>query len=65
MPGRVISIRVAIGDVVQKGQVLATVEAMKMENPLKATRDGVISEVYVSGGDLVEAKAKLVLIESE
>ena len=47
MPGRVIAIRVAVGDLVEKGQILATVEAMKMENPLKAPREGVVEEICV------------------
>ena len=45
------------------GEELCVVEAMKMENPLKAPRQGVISEVCVSAGDLVEAKAVLLKLE--
>ncbi|MEC7987095.1 MAG: acetyl-CoA carboxylase biotin carboxyl carrier protein subunit [Myxococcota bacterium] len=59
MPGRVISILVSEGDTVSKGQIVATVEAMKMENPLKAPRDGVIASVDVAPGDLLEAKGVL------
>lgn len=51
MPGRVIEVCVQEGDVVSKGQIMVIVEAMKMENPLKATRDGVVSAVYVENGD--------------
>lgn len=65
MPGRVIEVCVQEGDVVSKGQIMVIVEAMKMENPLKATKDGVVSEIYVENGDLVEAKAKLLLIDTE
>lgn len=63
MPGRVISILVSVGDSVEKGQVVATVEAMKMENPLKAPRAGVIAAIEVSPGDLLEAKAVLLSLE--
>lgn len=65
MPGRVIEVCVQEGESVTKGQIVIIVEAMKMENPLKATKDGVVSEIFVSGGDLVEAKAKLLMIEGE
>ena len=65
MPGRVIEVCVKEGDAVSKGQIMVIVEAMKMENPLKATKDGVVSEIYVGNGDLVEAKAKLLLIDTE
>ena len=65
MPGRVTEVSVQEGERVEKGQVVIIVEAMKMENPLKATRTGVVSEIFVSGGELVEAKAKLLLIGDE
>ena len=50
MPGLIVSIAVAEGDTVQDGQVLCTVEAMKMENVLKAERAGVISKVRAKAG---------------
>lgn len=65
MPGRVIELCVELGQKISKGDIVVIVEAMKMENPLKATRDGIISDIYVQAGDLVEAKAKLVLIGEE
>ncbi len=45
MPGLIMSIAVAVGDVVHEGQTLATVEAMKMENILKADRGGVVKTI--------------------
>ncbi len=63
MPGRVVEVCVESGQKVSKGDVVIIVEAMKMENPLKATKDGLVTEVFVSGGDLVEAKQKLLIIE--
>jgi len=50
MPGLVVSIAVAVGDEVQEGQALATVEAMKMENILRAERRGVVKLVNASAG---------------
>jgi propionyl-CoA carboxylase alpha chain len=50
MPGLVVRINVAVGDEVQEGQALATVEAMKMENILKAERAGVVKAVKTSTG---------------
>ena len=53
MPGLIAQIMVAIGDDVQEGQALATVEAMKMENILKAERSGVVKTITaVVGGSL-------------
>ncbi|PLL12537.1 acetyl/propionyl-CoA carboxylase subunit alpha [Tabrizicola sp. TH137] len=50
MPGLVVKINVAEGDEVQEGQALATVEAMKMENILKAERRGVVKKIAASAG---------------
>jgi propionyl-CoA carboxylase alpha chain len=50
MPGLVVRINVAAGDEVQEGQALATVEAMKMENILKAERAGVVKAVKAVEG---------------
>jgi len=53
MPGLIVSIAVAVGDEVQEGQALATVEAMKMENTLRAERRGVVKSISaVQGGNL-------------
>jgi len=50
MPGLIVSVNVAVGDEVQMGQALCTVEAMKMENILKAERKGVVSKVNAVAG---------------
>ena len=50
MPGLVVKIMVAEGDEVQEGQALATVEAMKMENTLRAERQGVVKRVATQAG---------------
>jgi propionyl-CoA carboxylase alpha chain len=51
MPGLIVKVDVAVGDVVQEGQALCTVEAMKMENILRAERKGVVAKINASAGD--------------
>ncbi len=51
MPGLLVSVAVDVGDDVKSGEELAVVEAMKMENVLRAEKDGVISEVKAAAGD--------------
>jgi propionyl-CoA carboxylase alpha chain len=50
MPGLVVKINVAVGDEVQEGQALATVEAMKMENILRAEKKGVVKSINAQAG---------------
>jgi propionyl-CoA carboxylase alpha chain len=63
MPGKVIDLRVAVGDRVKAGQTLLVLEAMKMEHPMSATGDGVVTEVRVAQGDQVESGAVLLVVE--
>jgi len=63
MPGRVEKELVAPGDAVAARQPLVIVEAMKMENELRAPRAGTVASVRVSDGQSVEANAVLVVIE--
>ena len=51
MPGLLVSVAVAVGQEVKAGEELAVVEAMKMENVLRAERDGVIAAVHAEAGD--------------
>jgi propionyl-CoA carboxylase alpha chain len=51
MPGLVVKINVAVGDEVQDGQALCTIEAMKLENILRAERKGVVAKINASAGD--------------
>ncbi|MGG7568470.1 acetyl-CoA carboxylase biotin carboxylase subunit [Rhodovulum sp. DZ06] len=51
MPGLVVSINVEVGDEVQEGQALCTVEAMKMENVLRAEKKAVVSKINAAAGD--------------
>ncbi len=64
MPGRVLEIRVEVGQVVLAGQVVAVLEAMKMENHLSAAEDGTVSEIRVAAGDQVEKDTLLLVIEA-
>jgi biotin carboxyl carrier protein len=60
MPGRVVKVLVAPGDEIEAGMPIMVVEAMKMENELKATGPGRVAEVHVKAGATVEGNAKLV-----
>ena len=51
MPGLIVKVDVAVGDEVQDGQALCTVEAMKMENILRAEKKGIVSKVNAAAGD--------------
>ena len=60
MPATVIKVQVRAGDAVKKGDVVVVLEAMKMELPLRALGDGVVSVVRCREGELVQADAMLV-----
>ena len=63
MPGKVVRVLVKPGDEVKPKQGLVVIEAMKMENELKAARAGKVREVHVSEGQSVDAGAALVIVE--
>lgn len=63
MPGSVIKVNVAEGDVVTKGQSLLIFEAMKMENDLAAPCDGTVSQVNVKEGGVMAVGEVLIVIE--
>ncbi|PSM19270.1 pyruvate carboxylase [Nitratireductor sp. StC3] len=60
MPGVVSTLAVSAGQAIKAGDVLLSIEAMKMETALHAERDGVIAEVLVAAGDQIDAKDLLV-----
>jgi len=62
MPGKVVALLVEEGQAVEAGDGIVVVEAMKMENELKASRPGVVRVLHVGSGDAVEGGAKLVTI---
>lgn len=61
MPGVVSTLAVSAGQIVKAGDVLLSIEAMKMETALHAERDGTVSEVLVRAGDQIDAKDLLVV----
>jgi biotin carboxyl carrier protein len=63
MPGKVVRVLVKPGDQVKAKQGLVVVEAMKMENELRAARDGRVREVSAAEGQSVDAGAVLVVVE--
>ena len=63
MPGLVTNILVSIGDEVKKGDNLIVLEAMKMENNLKAEQDAVIKDIIVEKGNSVEKNQLLIIFE--
>lgn len=63
MPGRVVAVLASVGDEIKKGQGLLVVEAMKMQNEVKAGRDGVVIEIRVATGDTVSAGQILARLE--
>jgi 3-methylcrotonyl-CoA carboxylase alpha subunit len=63
MPGKVISVDVAAGEVVAKGQKLMVLEAMKMEHALTAPFDGVVEELNAVAGAQVQVEALLAQIK--
>jgi biotin carboxyl carrier protein len=63
MPGKIVKVLVKPGDHVTAKQGLIVIEAMKMENELRAARDGQVKDIHVAEGDLVEAGRLLTVIE--
>lgn len=62
MPGLVVTVPVAEGEEVKKGQVLLILESMKMQNELKSPRDGTVGRIRVRAGESVEQKQTLLSI---
>jgi biotin carboxyl carrier protein len=63
MPATVVDVQVAAGDAVTRGDVLITLEAMKMELPIRAPRDARVRSVGCRAGDLVQPGVPLVELE--
>ena len=62
LPGVIIDIKVKVGDTVKTGTEVAVLEAMKMENSIEATSDGIVTSVNVSKGDSVLEGAPIITI---
>ena len=63
LPGVILNVKVNVGDAVKKGDTIMILEAMKMENAIKADRDGKIASISVKQGESVLEGAALVTIE--
>jgi acetyl/propionyl-CoA carboxylase alpha subunit len=64
MPATVVRVDAAPGDRVRKGDSLIILEAMKMELPVRAPADGIVTAIHCKAGDLVKAGAPLVELEA-
>jgi len=62
MPGLVVAIPVSEGQEIRKGQVILILESMKMQNELKAPRDGTVGRIRVKPGESVEQKQTLLSV---
>ena len=62
IPGAVSRLNVKVGDTVEKNQTLVTIEAMKMETPVKAPQDGTVATVDVAKGESVDSGKVLVTL---
>jgi len=63
MQGKLIRFKVAVGDTVKKGDIVAEIEAMKMKNPIPSPGDGKVKEIKVASGDRISAGQVLMVLE--
>jgi biotin carboxyl carrier protein len=63
LPGKIIHVEVTVGNTVQEGGVICTIEAMKMENPILSPVKASVTEVAVATGQIVKTGQKLAVIE--
>ncbi len=63
MPGKVVDLLVNVGDAIEPGQVVAILEAMKMENEIRAATAGKVTHVHVKPGENIDIGALLVRID--
>jgi len=63
MNGNILSVLVSVGDIIEEGDEIVILEAMKMESPIKSTVSGTVTEVEVSQGDNVETGHILIIID--
>ena|SRR6266508_534656 len=63
MPGKVVKLLVKLGDEVAAGQGVAVIEAMKMENEMRAGRAGKVAAIHVTEGQALESQAQVITIE--
>jgi biotin carboxyl carrier protein len=63
MPGKIISIKVKAGDTVSQNQIVAVLEAMKMENEIQSDVAGTVQSVSVKAGESVEGGQVLLVVQ--
>lgn len=63
MPGQIMAINVAVGDAVNVKDILGTIEAMKMEQPIPCPKAGTVKEILVAVGDKVKSGQALFNVE--
>ena len=63
MGGKVIDVKVKVGDAINEGDEIVILEAMKMELPIAAEAAGTVKEVKCNQGDTVEAEGVLIVLE--
>lgn len=63
LPGKVLAVDVAVGNTVDEGGVICTIEAMKMENPILSPVNGSVKELAINPGQIVKTGEKLAVIE--
>ncbi|HIA43994.1 MAG TPA: biotin/lipoyl-binding protein, partial [Gammaproteobacteria bacterium] len=65
MPGKVVELKVKVGDSISKGDVVVILEAMKMEHEVNAPADGKVSEIYIKKDEQLENGALLMIVDSK
>jgi len=63
LAGKIIDVKVSVGDRVQEGDVICILESMKMENPILSPVSGVVKEIQVSPDQVVKAGGVIAVIE--
>ena len=64
MPGKIVDIKVSIGDKINAGDSVIVIEAMKMENEIQASKSGTVVAINISKGDEVSPNETLIEIQS-
>ncbi|MFC2369248.1 MAG: biotin/lipoyl-containing protein, partial [Selenomonas noxia] len=62
MPGKIIEVKVSVGQAVKAGDTLLILEAMKMQNEIAAPSDGTVKSISVSAGQSVKVRDQLVVL---
>ena len=63
LPGKILQVNVTVGNTIEEGEIICTIEAMKMENPILAPVKASVIEVAISPGQIVKTGEELAIIE--